>query len=468
MLQRFAEHLSATRLIPEGATVLVAYSGGPDSTCLLHMLKSLEFDVVAAHLNHGQREEAEKEEALGRAFCDDLGIPFVGGKADVPRMASDLKIGLEEAGRRARYQFLRSAAFRLSTDIIATGHTRDDHVETVLLHLVRGSGIRGLSGIPAMRDGIIRPLLPFSRAETQAYCLEHGLWTHDDPANSDLVFSRARIRHNVVPELRVINPAADLAIARLAETAAEEDRFLDGAAAAALEQAEVPLNGDLEFLTLDCEAAFEIAALLSLPAVLFKRGMRLVAKALGGELDHEQTLALVDGILNESAGSVTAEGGDVVIEWGHGKIHARNLQPTQPFRYPLTLPGETESDEFGWVLEGRQIEGTIPGESLGRTSLVAHLDAAKVKGSLYFRSFEDGDRLQPAGFEGTRKVSDLLSEAKLTLAARKRMPIICDILGPVWIPGTCLSERVRTDETTGKTLRLQFRSIRDSETTRRV
>lgn len=466
MLQSFDEHLRASRLIPEGATVLVAYSGGPDSTCLLHMLKRLEFDVIAGHLNHGQREEADKEEALGRAFCDDLEIPFVGGKADVPRMASDMKIGLEEAGRRARYQFLRSAAFRLSAEVIATGHTRDDHVETVLLHLVRGSGIRGLGGIPAMRDGLVRPLLPFSREETQAYCREHGLWTHDDPANSDLVFSRARIRHNVVPELRLINPAADEAIARLAETAAQEDRFLDGMAAAALEQAELPLNGDLEFLTLDCEAAFDISRLTSVPEVLFKRGLRLVAKALGADLDHDQTIALTDGILNADSGSVTAEGGTVVIEWGHGKIHARDLSPTAPFRYPLTVPGETESEEFGWVIEGRQVSGPI-GE-VSRVTMDAALDASKVKGNLFFKSFEDGDRMQPIGFEGSRKVADLLSEAKLTLAARKRMPIICDILGPVWIPGTCLSERVRADETTQNTIRLRFRSLRDRETARGV
>lgn len=456
LLDRFKAHVSS--LLAGDETIVVAYSGGPDSTCLLHMLHSLKIDIVAAHLNHGQREEADKEEALCRAFCDEQGIHFVGGKADVPRMAADLKIGLEEAGRHARYQFLRQASFRLEADLIATGHTRDDHVETVLMHLVRGAGLKGLSGIPTMRDGIIRPLLPFSRQETQDYCREHGLWTHDDPANSDLLFSRARVRHNVLPELRLINPEADEAIARLSETAREEDGFLDGMAAAALEKCENPLNGDLRFLTLDCEAAFDLATLLTLPPVLFKRSIRLVARSLGGDLDHHQTESLVRGMKDESGGSITAEGGRVVIEWGSNRVHARDLHPTEPFRYPLTVPGETESEEFGWAIEARTL-ASGPFDRIERTDLRTQIDAEQIKGNLYFRSFEDGDKLQPLGFEGTRKVSDLLAEAKLTLAARRRLPIICDILGPVWIPGVCLSDRGKVTESTQRAIGLVFRSL---------
>jgi tRNA(Ile)-lysidine synthase len=467
MLTRLKQHLSATSLIPEGAAVLIAYSGGPDSTCLLHLLKAAGIDVIAAHLHHGQRAEADKEEALCKAFCDEIGVPFVGGRADVPKISKEMKIGLEEAGRKARYQFLRNAAFRTQADLIATGHTRDDHIETVLMHLARGSGLRGLAGIPAARDGIVRPLLIFSRAETQSYCLEQGLWTHDDPANTDLQFSRARIRHNVVPELRMINPGADEAIARLADSAGEEDRFLDGMAAAALEQSEIPLNGELQFLTIDCEAAFEIQTLLTLPPVLFRRCLRLMARAMGQELDHDQTASLLNGVLNETSGSITAEGGDVVIEWGSGRIHARDLAPTAPFRYPLTVPGATDSDEFGWSIEARKLE-SAPVNEPKRAALEAQMEASKVKGSLYFRSAEDGDRIQPLGFEKERKVSDLFSEAKLTLAARRRMPIICDILGPVWIPGVCLSERIRVSEEGVRAISLKFTSLRNRETTTRV
>jgi len=458
LLERFRDH--AAGLIEPDATIVVAYSGGPDSTALLHLLKEAGYDVVAAHLNHGQRAEADKEESLCRAFCDEIGVPFVGGKADVPRMASDLKIGLEEAGRHARYQFLRQAMFRLEADLIATGHTRDDHVETVLMHLTRGSGLKGLTGIPARRDEIVRPLLIFSRAETQAYCQEKGFWTHDDPANFDLQFSRARIRHNVLPELRLVNSGVDEAIARLAGTADEEDRFLDGMAAAALEQSEIPLNGDLQFLTIDCEAAFRLDSLLTLPPVLLKRALRLLSRTLGAELDYHQTESLVRGLVQDSGGSITAEGGRVVLEWGADRLHARDLNPTAPFRYPLTVPGETESDEFGWAIEARVLESGFPSNP---SPLEAVIDLTEAKGGLHFRSFEDGDRISLEGREGGKKVADLLSEAKLTLAARRRLPIICDILGPVWIPGVCLSDRGKVTESTKRAVRLVFRAL-DRET----
>ena len=280
MLEKMRRHLESTGLIPEGARVLVAYSGGADSTCLLHLLSQLGIDVVAAHLHHGQRPEGDKEMKLCETFADSIGVPFVGGRADVPAIAAERKVGLEEAGREARYTFLAQAADRLDCDFIATGHTRDDHSETVLLHMARGSGLAGLAGIPAKRDNVVRPLLPFSRTETKAYCV--GLWTHDDPSNSDESFSRARIRHRVLPELRHINPEINETIARLSAIVSEEDVFLNGMAAAALEQCEVLLNGDLRFLTLDIEAAFDAERLRHLPPALLRRAIRLACQAIGG------------------------------------------------------------------------------------------------------------------------------------------------------------------------------------------
>src|SRR4051794_31978473 len=120
MLDRFREHLETSLLIPEGAQVLVGYSGGADSTCLLHLLHEMQVSIVAAHLHHSQRHEADTELKLCQAFCEELGVPFVSGRADVPRMSRDLKIGVEEAGRRARYEFLESAAARIGCDLIAT------------------------------------------------------------------------------------------------------------------------------------------------------------------------------------------------------------------------------------------------------------------------------------------------------------------------------------------------------------
>lgn len=449
MRERLAEHLEATGLIPPGARILVGYSGGADSACLLHLLAELGLDIVAAHLHHGMRPEADTEQKLCEATAENLGVPFATGRADVPRIAADLKLSLEEAGREARYNFFRQAAARLECDLIATAHTRDDHVETVLFRVARGTGIAGLAGIPSVRDGIVRPLLPFARAETRAYCESRGLWFHDDPANEDRANARVRVRLDVLPKLREINPAADEAISRLAHLAEEEDRFLDGAAAAALERAEIPLNGDLGFITRDVEIAFDRRMLDHLPHVLLRRAVRLVARTLGGEPDFDQTVAALSG----EKGSVTLDGGELVLEWTADRLHARVLKPTTPFRYPLTLPGETESEEFGWRLVAYPADRAP--EPPRRAALEVQIARSAAKGSLYFRGVAPGDAMRPLGFDGTRKLSDLLAEAGLTPAARARLPIVCDLVGPLWAPGVCLDERGRPSEGGTIVLRLE-------------
>ncbi|RYG35850.1 hypothetical protein EON81_11525, partial [bacterium] len=303
-----------------------------------------------------------------------------------------------------------------------------------------------------VRRVVVRPLLPFAREETRAYCEALGLWTHDDPTNDDLGFARARVRHLIVPELARLNPAAEEAVARLADLADEEDAFLNGMAAAALERSEIALNGELRFLTLDAEVAFRRDALAHLPAVLARRAVRLAVGSLGGALDHAQTLAALQG----ERGSITAEGGEVVLEWDTEMVHVRILQPDVPFRYPLTLPGETESDSFGWRFVAYP---DAPPVKLDRASLATAIDPKGVKGSLYFRSFQDGDTMRPLGFEGRRKVADLLSEAGLTPAARRRLPLVCDIVGPLWAPGVCVDERVRGDRAAGDAIRIEFGPI---------
>jgi len=353
-------------------------------------------------------------------------------------MSRDLGIGIEEAGRRARYAFFDQAAGRTGCDLIATAHTKTDHVETILLHLVRGAGMAGLVGIPESRDRIIRPLLSFSRAETREYCEANGLWFHDDPTNDDLTYARPRLRKRVMPELAQLNPAVEDAMARMAQTVGDEDRFLNGMAAAALEQAFRPVNGELSFLTEDVEAYFRREYLDSLPVVLFRRAIRLAVSSLGATLDFHQVETVVDGISARVDGAITAEGGEVVVEWDDESVGVRNLVVDEPFRHPLTVPGETISDDFGWTMVAEPVYERVPPV---RASFAVQIDRRAAVGNLYFRSTHAGDRVQPLGFHGHRSLADVLSEAGLTPAARRRIPVVCDIVGPLWVPGVVLDQR---------------------------
>ncbi len=454
MLERLREFVAEHGLIPEGVRVLVGFSGGSDSTCLLHLLRQAGYDVVAGHLNHLQRPEADADQAHCAAVAESLGVPFVAGRADVPQLAADLKIGLEEAGRQARYAFFEEAAAQTGCGRIATAHTLSDHVETVLLNVARGTGLAGLAGIPIVRGEIIRPLRFAQRQETVAYCESCGLETLMDPGNDDLRFARVRMRKVIVPELYQINQAVEANVDRLASLADEEDRFLDGAAAAALEQAEEPLNGPHRFLTLDREAAFRLDYLRHLPSVLRRRALRLVAEALGGRLDSTQTLALDSGFLAEAHGSITAEGGQVVFSWNDRRLHAQRMEGEEAPSGPVMAPGTTVHAEFGWALTLRLEEGQA--ETPVRDAFRVPIDIDAFRGPLHYRTYREGETLTPIGGTGGRKLSDLLSESGLTLLARRRLPILCDIIGPLWAPGVSLAERARPAGPSERFLRAEF------------
>jgi tRNA(Ile)-lysidine synthase len=465
MLDAFKKHLESTQILPVGSKIVVAYSGGADSGCLLRLLSHPElidwqFEIIAAHLHHGQREEADKELKLCEAQCNEWGVAFVSGRADVPLIAEQMKIGVEEAGRHARYNFLNQVLGRFQFDTISTAHTKTENVETALFNLIRGSGPSGLIGIPSKRDRITRPLLEFTREETRTFCSDHGIWFHDDPTNDQIEFSRARIRHRIVPELNLINPQAEEAISRFMSILEEEDRFLNGAAAAALEQSEVKLNGPLNFLTSQSEIAFDRTKLESLPAVLLKRALRLSFEFFGSTLDFRQTEILAEWFRTGENGSITPEEAQSVGELRKDRFHVRELETSAPFRFKLTVPGETESEHFGWKFIAFESEPSHQRNQ--RNGMEVQIDADKVQGELFFRSFQSGDVIQPLGFEGHRKISDLYGEAGLTAAARTRLPIICDFVGPIWVPGVSLSNKIDKDETTQRVLVLSFRPLNAS------
>lgn len=368
-------------------------------------------------------------------------------------------MGEEEAGRWARRAFFGQAKTALECSVVALAHTLDDQAETLLMNLTRGTSLKGLGGMSILREGIFRPLLGISKAEILEYCQEEGLSYVTDPSNLDLTSVRARLRSKVFPELRAINPQALSSFGRTASLIQEEDRFLNGMAAAALEQAEIPLNGHLRFLTLDCEAAFGAPDLTAIPRVLLARSLRLAVEAVGGALDYRQLEAALQGIESQESGSVTSDEGKATLTWNPERIHASQSQPVEPFRTLVTLPGETESLEFGWNLTAQILPPSWLPDADDRR-LTARLDQNKVQGQAFLRSAQRGDRMTPLGMEGAKLVSDILSEMKLTRAAKSRLPIICDFVGPLWVPGGPIAERAKVTGQSESLIVLTFEPVK--------
>lgn len=244
-------------LIAAGDRLLVAVSGGPDSLSLLHALHTLKSelglaDLQAAHLDHGLRGEASAADAaFVQTFCDERGIPCHQGQADVAALAHQRKISKQAAARAARYGFLDAAAEPIHANKIATAHTQDDQAETILLNILRGTGLDGLRGIPVRRGRYIRPLLGVSRADVLAYCETHGLTPRLDASNLTTHYTRNRLRLELLPQIeRDYNPAVRDALLRLSEIAARDADYLRAQATATLP--EVTLASDAACLVLDC------------------------------------------------------------------------------------------------------------------------------------------------------------------------------------------------------------------------
>ncbi len=233
-----------SRHFPNGGQVLCAVSGGLDSMCLLAFLTAQpEFTVTAAHFNHGLRgETADRDEAFVREYCREHGIAFVSGRGDTPALAADGHT-VEEAARILRYDFLRTAAAEQGCEGIFTAHHADDNAETLLLHLLRGTGSAGLAGIPAAENGVYRPFLQITRAELEVYAEKCGIPHVEDETNEADDASRNVLRHRVLPVLRQLNPKAVENMSRTAAIVAGENRLLEDLAEREAEQAKQTPDG---------------------------------------------------------------------------------------------------------------------------------------------------------------------------------------------------------------------------------
>ena len=220
-------------LIENGDSIVVGVSGGPDSICLLHVLNDLKnelnFKIYVAHINHMIRKEADEETEYVKSFCKNIGVECFVKRIDVIKTSKELKIGTEETGRKIRYDFFEEVLKNTNSNKIATAHNNNDKVETIMMNILRGSGIAGLKGLDPIRENkFIKPLLEISREEIEAYCEENRLAPRIDKSNNENIYTRNKVRNSVIPYIKKeFNPNILKTINRLSEVATEENEYLD-------------------------------------------------------------------------------------------------------------------------------------------------------------------------------------------------------------------------------------------------
>jgi tRNA(Ile)-lysidine synthase len=423
-------------LISRGDRITAAVSGGPDSMAMLSILHRLSagmgFSLSAAYLDHRIREAAHREQRIVERWCGRLGVPLVTEEADVPALAKRRKTGLEEAAREARYGFLDRF------EHVALGHNSDDQVETVLHHIIRGTGIRGLAGMPVRRGRYIRPVMCCTGEELKRYCRTQGISYAIDRSNSDTAFLRNRIRHRLLPAIRRdFNPAVDEALLRLAGNAR------DG-------------------LTALSEGIFDLV-----PSAAADGSVTLDASRAGGLSDH-RLYQLVDAVLRDRLGvyrdiershfdavarliragrsgkrTTLPHGVRVTVEHGLVRFEpAAAAAGPPPPPEAIILPGEGEFDLPGW--EMAVSIRTVP-RIRDRKDSLSGLEAslAGISFPVRVRPRRDGDRLVPFGMKGSKKLSDIMIDAKVPLRNRGSIPVFEDSGGIIWVPGLVTAERTR-------------------------
>jgi tRNA(Ile)-lysidine synthetase-like protein len=437
-----------------GDTIVVAVSGGADSLCLMHVLWTLApgagWRLHVAHLDHGLRgEESARDALLVAESAARLGLPATVERRDVAAHRQARRLTMEEAAREVRYAFLAEVARRVGAAAVATGHTADDSVESIVLHWLRGAGLAGLRGIQPARPlapgtagqpvRLIRPLLDLNRADTESYCRETGLDFVVDATNADERLPRNRIRRRLLPDLETYNPNLRRTLLRAAAVAADHHDFMavqvaERWALVMSDDSGGALAVDRRRFT-DQHSAMQSGLLREALTRLWGGwqdfgwvhvdGMRaaIATGRVGTVVDLPHGLALAVGY--ESAWVGPQEGVRQAVDRGDDLPAA----PASPLR--LAAPGVTTLPGSPWSLVVELDSGT--GDLCELLSVC--VDADEVGGELWLRGPRPGDRLQPLGMTGTKKLQDLLVDAKVPRAKRTELPLVECGRGLVWVAG---------------------------------
>ena len=463
--QQVLGFIKQNNLLSASEKLVVAVSGGADSVCLLHILASLQkrlkLKLHLAHLNHQLRDaESEADADYVSDLARKLDIPATIERRDVKGYQRKQRLSLEEAAREVRYRFLTEVAGAVSAQAVAVGHTRDDHIETILMHLIRGAGTRGMRGLQPSTEWpskagsltVIRPLLGVSHQETENYCRQHRLAPRLDASNLSLSPLRNSIRQQLLPLLESYNPSIAEALLRTGRIAGDDIDFLDKETAR--------LWGEIarqegEVIILDRKELDRLPPTLQ-RYLLRASAERLLGSAKDIEMRHIEEMMTV---LGKPAGKRLSLPGGLIFATGYEQYQLTtdmtSLSPLPKLEseVPLNIPGETLLP--GWRVEANIVKRAEMAEKGGE--FTACLDLAKTGDKLTVRPRRRGDRFQPLGLPQPKKLGEFMIDAKIPRPWRQQVPIVCSPSKILWVVGWRIDERVKVNQDTKQGLRLEFK-----------
>ncbi len=426
-------------LNPDSGKVIVALSGGPDSVALLHIMKRLGFNCLAAHCNfHLRMEESDADELFVRNLCETLKIELYCIDFDTIKYADDHKISIEMAARDLRYNWFEKLAKELDANTIVTGHHADDNVETMLLNLIRGTGIRGLSGIPPRNGMIFRPLLTITRDEILKYLNDNNLNYRTDSTNALNDFSRNKIRNEVLPLLQTINPSVkqtlSKSIARFSDIRLVYEQHTSEKIYLVVDKSDKCLKIDIE----------KILSYPSPELLLFE-----ILYPLGFHPD----------VIEQVNSNLISESGKLFYSKEYKLLKDRNY---------LILNANNENEISIYTISQNETLIVTPFKikiehfkrnyefSIQKKSNYLYVDAQKLKFPLQLRRWQNGDVFFPFGMKGSKKVSDYLIDTKVNIIDKENIWVLISDNDIIWVVGCRADNRFRISEKTSDVIRFEF------------
>lgn len=468
IIRKIQQNIAELKLFQGVKHVVVGVSGGADSICLLHILKTMQkqhdFDIKAVHVHHGLRgEDADLDAYFVKEFCQCLVIPHEQYNVDVRQVASQRKISEEEAGRLLRYEIFAKEVSAHTGSVIAIAHHLDDQVETVTHHFIRGTGLKGLGGIRPKRQGIIRPLLNVTRKEIEIYLAHHTIPYREDATNKELVYTRNRLRNDLIPKIKKeYNGNFSNNINNMVKLLSQEESFLEEYTSMKFKECAVCLENqctlDLQMLN-NMHTAIK-RRILRKALEQFYRGLKDVSF-----VHIEDMLVLLEG----ETGKRISLPGQIVVTKEYDRVILSLEKNNKNTKNNTNQDESIEIESFPFRYQDNQT-----GENLVFTSLPVEcmsgkskknytkcFDYDKIKYTLTLRTRQPGDFICLKGISGRKKLKNFFIDNKVSREKRDQQLLLADGKEIIWILGMRVNERYTVTEKTKNVLTISFERSKD-------